>query len=205
LTSVRHAQMRDADDVVRVLVDAFMDDPVSRWLLPQRPHRESALPGFFRILVHSALVTGQIEITDDGAAVALWQPVEASVDGTVDATPDEHLLEQVFGPVCGQEATRRLVYLNQAGAQRHPRQESHDHLQFIAVHPDYQGRGVGSALLRHRLAGLDAGRTPAYLEATSPRNAALYEAYGFRPAGSPIPLPDGPPLIPMWRAPVAQS
>ena len=157
MTSIRDAETRDADDVVRVLVDAFMDDPVSRWLLPQRPQRESALPGFFRILVHSALVTGQIEITDDGAAVALWQPVEASVD----ATPDEHLLEQVFGLVCGHEATRRLVYLNQAGAQRHPRQESHDHLQFIAVHPDYPGRGVGSALLRHRLAGLDAGRTPA--------------------------------------------
>jgi len=80
---------------------------------------------------------------------------------------------------------------HRAGAQRHPRQESHDQLQFIAVHPDHQGRGVGSALLRHRLARLDAARRPAYLEATSPRNAALYEASefmpsGFTPSGSPI-------------------
>ena len=42
---------------------------------------------------------------------------------------------------------------------------------------------------------------PAYLEATSDRNRALYERHGFRVRGN-IPLPGGPALWRMWRDPV---
>lgn len=44
---------------------------------------------------------------------------------------------------------------------------------------------------------------PVYLEASTPRNRALYERHGFRDHGEPIPLPDGPRLQPMWRTPGA--
>ena len=48
----------------------------------------------------------------------------------------------------------------------------------------------------------DRNGVPAYLEATSDRNRALYECHGFRAHGA-IPLPDGPALWRMWRDPVA--
>lgn len=42
---------------------------------------------------------------------------------------------------------------------------------------------------------------PAYLEASTPRNAALYARHGYLPQpNAPFYLPgDGPPMIPMWR------
>jgi hypothetical protein len=46
----------------------------------------------------------------------------------------------------------------------------------------------------------DHDRVPAYLEATSERNKALYLRHGFE-VMSELKLPDGPPMWPMWRAP----
>jgi predicted N-acetyltransferase YhbS len=71
---------------------------------------------------------------------------------------------------------------------------------FLGVVPGMQGRGLGGALLRERLATADTEGLPAYLEASSPGSKALYERHGFRCVGDPVRLPDGPDIWPMWRA-----
>jgi ribosomal protein S18 acetylase RimI-like enzyme len=81
----------------------------------------------------------------------------------------------------------------------HPHQP-HEYLWFLGVVPAAQGRGVGSALITPVLERADEAGYPAYLEATSPRNRALYERHGFR-AGAPFAVAGGPPLWPMWRDP----
>jgi ribosomal protein S18 acetylase RimI-like enzyme len=75
---------------------------------------------------------------------------------------------------------------------------AHWYLPFIGVDPTSQGRGLGSALLRRGLERCDADHLPAYLEASSPRNRALYERHGFAVTGE-IRAGDSPPLWPMWR------
>src|SRR5271166_2088182 len=62
---------------------------------------------------------------------------------------------------------------------RHPR-EPHYYFANIGVVPEMQGRGIGSALMRPTLERCDARGLAAYLEASSERNAALYERLGFR-------------------------
>ncbi|HEY5985539.1 MAG TPA: GNAT family N-acetyltransferase [Streptosporangiaceae bacterium] len=87
----------------------------------------------------------------------------------------------------------------------HPAGTPHHHLALMAVSPGHQGQGTGSALLRAHHAILDHLNIPAYLEASAPRNRALYQRHGYalRP-GAPFRLPDGgPPMWPMWRAPSA--
>ena len=81
----------------------------------------------------------------------------------------------------------------------HPR-EAHWHLPLIGVDPAHQGKGVGSALLRHVLNACDGQKLPAYLEATSARNVALYERHGFDALGR-IQVADSPPVVPMLRKP----
>lgn len=44
----------------------------------------------------------------------------------------------------------------------------------LAVHPEHQGQGLGSVLLRHMLDRADALGRWAYLEATTERNRQLY-------------------------------
>ena len=101
-------------------------------------------------------------------------------------------------PAVHEQAMRRLTVFEQM-AQVHPAGE-HWFLPLIGVDPVAQGRGLGSALLRHGLAPCDRDGLPAYLEATSPGNRALYERHGFRvievlQAGS------SPPMWAMLREP----
>ncbi|ORX37836.1 acyl-CoA N-acyltransferase [Kockovaella imperatae] len=57
----------------------------------------------------------------------------------------------------------------------------HWYLELIAVHPDYQGRGAGSLMMRYGTERADSDHTEAFLEA-SPDAVALYEKFGFREA-----------------------
>jgi hypothetical protein len=72
------------------------------------------------------------------------------------------------------------------------------------VRPDRQCNGIGSHLLIRSHAFLHTVRTPAYLEATDPRNRELYRRHGYLDLDDdPIVLPGGGPcLFPMWREPV---
>jgi GNAT superfamily N-acetyltransferase len=82
-------------------------------------------------------------------------------------------------------------------------EEPYYHLQFLGVLPERQGVGLGGALMAPILERCDRDGVPAYLEATSDRNRALYERHGFRAHGD-IPLPDGPALWRMWREPATR-
>ena len=68
---------------------------------------------------------------------------------------------------------------------------------FMAVAPPFQGKGLGSAILEATLKRADELRLPAYLENSNPKNTRLYERAGFVARGNI--LPEGPPLIAMWR------
>jgi len=52
-------------------------------------------------------------------------------------------------------------------------------IEILGVHPEYQRRGVGAALVRHCISMADAAGLPVYLEA-SKAGIALYEYLGFK-------------------------
>ena len=56
-------------------------------------------------------------------------------------------------------------------------------MELVATHPDYQGKGVGTQLIRVGIDQADEQCVEAYLEA-SPDAVALYERLGFAEWGS---------------------
>jgi len=184
--------------VAGVLADAFADDPVFTWIEPDPVALATALPVLFEAFAvaysrHRAPDLASVLTRPAGAA--LWVPPGVEPVHPDDAEALDHALD-VLSP----EAQTRTAACLKAFAAVHPHEPAW-YLNFLGVRPDHQGRGVGSALLRAVLDGCDLRGEPAYLEATSERNRALYERHGFRLLRE-IPLPDGPTSYAMGRNPI---
>ena len=57
-------------------------------------------------------------------------------------------------------------------------------LNVLGIDPDYQGKGLGGALLRHATDICDRDGALAYLESSNLRNVPLYERHGFEVLGT---------------------
>jgi GNAT superfamily N-acetyltransferase len=122
-------------------------------------------------------------------AIALWLPPGVEPDAeTVMELMRESMNDQTFDDISG---------VFEQMDEFHPT-DDHWYLPLTGVDPVAQGRGLGSALLRHALKTCDRDGLPAYLEATSPRNRDLYARHGFNTVGI-IQAGTSPPLWAMLR------
>ncbi len=176
---------------VGTLIAAFADDPVARWLFPEPGQYLDHFPRLVGAFAEPALEAGTAFQVDGFAGAAVWLAPGQE--------PDEDALAEAIGQ--GVSAERQAAVLELLGrmAEAHPK-EAHWYLPLIGVEPAYQGRGYGSALLSQVSKVCDREGLPAYLEATSPANVALYRRHGFRPLGL-IQAQGSPPLVSMEREP----
>jgi len=182
---VHRATIAERDELVHTLDAAFAADPVLAWLMPDPERRGVLGTEFFRISVDYCLPFG--EVYRGGPAGAVWLPRGIGLD--------EETEKRFLG--LGEETVDRWDACFSAMDAVHPR-EPHAYLFLLGAEPVHQGRGLGSALLRHVTDRLDREGTPAYLEATCADNRRLYLRHGFVDCAE-ILLPDGPPMFPMWR------
>ena len=194
---IRRAEVADHPVVAEALARAFLEDPAWEHLLPDRGDRERRLRAFFEAeLRHLAPERLEVWMTDDGDAAAGWAPPgmwAVPIATTIRETAE---MTRVFGrrlPL----ALRTLLRLER----RHPRRPRHWYLHYLGAIPERQGRGLGSALMRPMLEHCDRERLPAYLEASTERNRALYERHGFDLLDTFDMPGSGPPIRRMWRQP----
>jgi ribosomal protein S18 acetylase RimI-like enzyme len=195
--SVRKASAEDAPLLADALARAFQDDPGWSHLLPDASDRTRRLRLFFETeLSGIALAQGLVWTTEEVVGAAVWAPPEGwrvPITATLRETPP---MVRVFGRHLPLALRSRLRMEG-----RHPRKPPHWYLAFMGVAPEWQGRGLGTALMQPALEILDAAGTPAYLESSTPRSRALYQRNGFEVTGE-FNLPSaGPPLWQMWREP----
>jgi GNAT superfamily N-acetyltransferase len=199
--SVREAAASSADvaPLARALAAAFEDDPIFAWLLPDERRRPDRLLRFFTLELESVVLPS-------GTA---WMSPEAS-GACLELPPGKWRMplqtQAVHAPqfvaVFGRSLPRALITITQM-ERRHLR-EPHFYVPYVGVAPEGQGKGLGTKLLGRTTKRADAAGLPTYLEATSERNAALYERLGFEHLGAFAVL-GSPPLWPMRRPPSPQS
>jgi ribosomal protein S18 acetylase RimI-like enzyme len=183
--TVRVAQPRESDSLKVALGAAFFDDPIFGWLIGQSSNRQARLERYFALQLAHSFADGCVWTSEGLQGAALCMP------------PDRWRLPPQLMIANGAGFTRifrgrlpRAVGLLAAIERRHLR-GAHYYFANIGVAPETQGQGLGSKLMRPTLDRCDQEGLPAYLEASSERNAALYERLGFqctevlRFAGSP--------------------
>jgi GNAT superfamily N-acetyltransferase len=167
-----------------------------RWFLPDEERRVELARLMFDVMLRRLhLARGECYTTENVVGGALWVPPGSwrlSFFQQMTLLPS---MLRVFGRGLGR-VQGGLAVMDSG----HPR-VPHFYLDSLGVAPEWQGRGLGSALMQPVLERCDRGRMPAYLNAGSPRSRDLYLRHGFE-VTEEFSLPEGgPPLWRMWREP----
>lgn len=181
------------DDEREALLDtltlAFAADPPTRYIWKT----SAAYLGAFRRLATAmggrAFEQGTAFVNDDFAAAALWLPPGVEMDGVA--------LDALLNETVSAETRAEMAQITPPFGSFHPH-EPHWYLPWLGVDPAFQGRGLGSLMLKHTLRRVDETGLPAYLESSNPRNIPLYERFDFEVLGV-IQGGEFPPITPMLR------
>lgn len=188
------------DDVAALITSAFHSLAAAAWIVNSSIERGPVLHTTFREGIRQARSVGEVHVALDSATTgallgaAVWLHHGGIADKT-STDPDPDYVRRL-GPYAA-----RVELFDMTLAAHHPDEPNYDHLALLAVHPDHQGRGIGSMLLNQHHNTLDILGRSAFLHASSPVAASLYKRHGYE-EGNKFQLPgDGPPLWPMRRRP----
>jgi len=191
--TIRRAVDGEASALGLVIARAFAALPVTRWLVADDPaDRLATTGGQFGMLVAHGMEHGDVYVAGDGRAVAVWFP-----PGPMPDVPD---YEERLSAICGPH-TPRFLELDALLHKAHPASPDHAFLLFLAVEPELQNRGVGTALLDAHHVRLDAEGVPAYLDASGHEARRLYMRHGYRDHAEPYGPANLRAFHPMWREP----
>jgi ribosomal protein S18 acetylase RimI-like enzyme len=164
------------------LSSAFEGDPMTSYLFPSHSDKQKRLRFVFRVELHYAFRHGVVEIIGEGGAVAIWLPPGRTKGAFTAMIRSEAILAPFR---LGLKAAWRVILLLRSLQELHSRLVSGDHwyLLGLGVHPQHQGQGWGSELVRHGLTRAQSMNLPCYLETTNQRNIVFYQRNGFRLVG----------------------
>ena len=178
------------------LAHTFADDPITNFVFRNEARRDAALRTFFSTLMRTEYMAfGGCYTTEGAIGAAIWgpagKPFPTGLAGITSLLP--------VLPYVATNLSKTLRFLNLVESM-HPK-EPHWYLATLGTAVDWQGKGVGSALLQPVLEHCDAEGLPCYLESSKERNVPFYRRHGFEVVKE-VQLPSGGPTIwTMWRDP----
>jgi ribosomal protein S18 acetylase RimI-like enzyme len=192
---VRAAEARDRAAAVETLTQAFVADPMLRFLEPDDDAYSELASAFFGCLFDlRAFGGGEVRVTDDVSAVSLWNPPGGNRFGPRHV---ETMWEERVTPILDHAAHERMARFDNALDSIHP-QDPHWYLGVVGVRPGRQGEGLGGGVIRAILDEPMAEDHPTYLVTATERNIAIYRRLGFE-VRSEADIQRGPHLWGMWR------
>ncbi len=197
---MRPVTRSDIPALSQALAEAFDDDPVMCWILPDAARRPAGLTRMFTSEIryhHLAGGGAELAQSDAGVAVggALWDPPGRWKQSRLNSWLSLPSVAFALG-----RYLRVGAEVSQALESAHPT-EPHWYLATIGTSSAGRGGGYGKALMNSRLSRCDAEGAPAYLESSKEANIPYYERFGFEVTGEIVIPNGGPTLWKMWRTP----
>lgn len=188
------------EHALSTVLDAFVVDPLLRWVWPSDERYAACATVFFGALLDLRLAFGEVWVADGGDSVAMWNP-----PGGLYLT-DPHSPEQRWAEVQqGFTAVERERWATYDDTLKVPEEAApYWYLGVLATRRTRQGTGLGRAVLAPILAAADRSHLATYLETASDANLRFYGQLGFAPILE-AEMPDGPLCWLLRRDPRGQS
>jgi GNAT superfamily N-acetyltransferase len=170
----------DVEQAAHVMAQAYVDDPLVSFMLPNKRTRVKTITTFFRIIgevgVRNKRVYG---VGEPLQAVAYWKFPDQG-DLSISLKSIRKLIPLLFTPYPIGYFRAKAV-LNQIKAmQQKYANEAYFCLDNIGVLPAARGQGLSSKLIRPFLDMADSQKVIAYTDTVTHSNVALYEHFGFQ-------------------------
>ena len=160
------------------LTEAFFPDPLMEFMAPDLAKRKKISSWMWDSMLKYGLRWGVTERDAGGQGVTMWLP-PGQTTMTMTRIVRTPLVQVPFR--MGLRGMMRFNSVMSLTEKAHKRlmPGPHWYLLCIGVHPDAQGTGVGSALLKHGLDRADQAKLPVYLETVTDYDVAFYSKRGF--------------------------
>lgn len=170
----------DLERAVHVQSQAFQNDPLWQYMIPEDEQRKRMLPKFFRVFLNASIRCRQAYgVGDPVEGVALWcapHQKRFELSGAFIVGVLKLAFEGFLSPFLRALKVFSRIEMMQGAYAPGP----HYYLNTIAVLPDSQGKGLASKLIRPFLEKADEESVGAYVETMAGRNVGLYEHFGFQ-------------------------
>jgi len=190
--NIVHAGQDRAPDIAAMLGRAFVDDPMIRWKLRADVGAQDIARTFVAVASAHAQLGSLLEIEGGGGAAGWLAP--AQMDRFDDLVVG--LTRDTLDGLTDDGAARFDEFWEWVG--RHSTHESW-YLDMLGIEPRQQGRGYGTALVKHGLSLASAQGLASELTTGVPGNVGYYERLGFHVVEHDD-APDGGPHVWFMRA-----
>ena len=172
-SEIRLAERKDKPTVVKILTEAFRNDPHINWLLEKSRHKKK-LDIIIDYVVEETFDSGTIYVTNDNLGAALWQSEkkEKFTFGYV-----KRNLSFLFKNGVG-SVVRNLDSLKISHS-HFPLDQPFCYLYLVGVLPEAQGKGLANKLMNPVLEYCKSNMIPVFLETANPQNVNIYKKKGF--------------------------
>ena len=194
---------RELSAVIALSSRAFLDDPFFTYLLPDDAMRASRLRIFFRSVYthmgpHGRILTVRND-ADEALGVAAWlttggYPLPIRVQLSQIPSSLRAFYRRPRALATGNRYVAALAHVH--------RKDPQWYLMVLCADPPAQRSGVGTMLLEHAFARVDAEGVGSHLETPRFDNVAYYRRFGYELVETVTPVEGGPPFYAMWRAPL---
>lgn len=171
---MRRATLADVDLIKKILLVSFKNDPHVTWLLEESKSKFK-LKVLIDYVVHQTFRRGEMYLSDDNNAVALW-------DFERSERMSFHYIWRNLAFLI-QIGIKSVVRIVKSEAQVHSnfcKYPRYCHLYMIGVLPEAQGKGLGSTLMNPLIQRMKEKSIPVFLETANLRNVDIYKKKGFK-------------------------
>lgn len=176
----RMLTLSEVEQAAQVIAQAFVDDPLTSFMLPFRATRVRTLLKFFRVYGELNIQHGRgYGVGEPVQGVAFWKsPEQDSLSISVRSLGKFLPLLFTMYPI-GYLRAKPILDQIEALHQKYA-QGPHFYLDNLAVLPTARGQGLSSRLIRPFLERAEAQKVIAYTDTVTESNVSLYEHFGFQ-------------------------